>query len=231
MTDKPTFAKAPEGDPSLGQTIRTFFSHPSPRTLTAGLLIALTVRLWLGGWTLWDPILALAMCAWQPINEWLIHKYLLHFRPRQIGRFTLDFELARRHRRHHLNPWDVPTLFIPMWTVVLALVLEPVLFFLLLPTVPLASSAVTMAVGIGLFYEWSHFLPHVGYRPTLTWWRNVVKYHRLHHFKNERYWMGVSSNLGDMVLGTFPQAREVPQSETVRDILARGDGSEQVAGS
>ena len=219
----PGFARAPTGDPSLAQTVRTFFRNPSPCLLSIALMVALVVRARMAQWTPWDAVLALGLIAFQPLNEWLIHSYILHFRPRTFGPFTLDFRLAKTHRAHHMNPWDVPTLFIPLWAIGAALVVEPLLFYVLLPTTALAATGLTTALAIGVFYEWSHYLPHTAYRPKSSWWRNVVKYHRLHHFKNERYWMGVSSNLGDMLLQTFPQPREVAHSATVRDILARGD--------
>jgi hypothetical protein len=40
----------------------------------------------------------------------------------------------------------------------------------------------------------------------------------LHHFKHEGYWMGVSSNLGDRLLGTNPDQRSVPKSPTARSL-------------
>jgi hypothetical protein len=44
----------------------------------------------------------------------------------------------------------------------------------------------------------------------------------LHHFKNERYWFGVTSIVGDRVIGTLPDQREVPRSPTARTL--RGEG-------
>ena len=48
--------------------------------------------------------------------------------------------------------------------------------------------------------------------------------HRLHHFKNEHYWMGVTMHLGDRVLGTLASPKEVPTSPTCRDLLGQDDG-------
>ena len=168
-------------------------------------------------------LVAGVLIALQPVTEWLIHAYVLHLKPIHIGRFTFDPRLARVHRAHHLDPWDLPSLFIPLRTIAIGLVVEPLLFFGLLPSHALAMTALTTATAIGLFYEWSHFLPHTAYRPKLKWWRDVIKYHRLHHFKNEHYWMGVSSSLGDKLLGTFPNVHDVANSDTVRTLLSRDD--------
>ena len=45
-------------------------------------------------------------------------------------------------------------------------------------------------------------------------WRN----HRLHHFKNEHYWHGITQTLADRVLGTDPDQRDVDRSATARTL-------------
>ena len=45
-------------------------------------------------------------------------------------------------------------------------------------------------------------------------WRN----HRLHHFKNEHFWHGVTNNLSDKMLGTNPDQRDVSKSKTARTL-------------
>src|SRR6202043_1216181 len=83
---------------------------------------------------------------------------------------------------------------------------------------PLTLTGIAFAY-LGLFrYEWSHFLIHTPYVPKSRWYRTIWRNHRLHHFKNEDYWMGVSSNLGDRVLGTNPDQRAVPKSQTARTL-------------
>ena len=41
------------------------------------------------------------------------------------------------------------------------------------------------------------------------------------HFKNENYWWGITSALGDDLLHTFPKPQEVSKSETVLDLEKR----------
>ena len=69
-----------------------------------------------------------------------------------------------------------------------------------------------------LRYEWSHFLIHTPYVPKSNWYRTIWRNHRLHHFKHERYWLGVSSNFGDRILGTNPDQRTIPRSPTARTL-------------
>jgi sterol desaturase/sphingolipid hydroxylase (fatty acid hydroxylase superfamily) len=71
-------------------------------------------------------------------------------------------------------------------------------------------------------YEWCHFLIHTPYRPRSRYYRNIWRSHRLHHFKNEHFWFGVSSDAADRVLGTSPEQSGVPKSETVRTLGVGG---------
>jgi sterol desaturase/sphingolipid hydroxylase (fatty acid hydroxylase superfamily) len=67
-------------------------------------------------------------------------------------------------------------------------------------------------------YEWTHFLIHSSYRPRRSVYRAIWRAHRLHHFRNERYWFGVTMHLGDRVLGTYPAKDAVPASLTARTL-------------
>jgi sterol desaturase/sphingolipid hydroxylase (fatty acid hydroxylase superfamily) len=68
------------------------------------------------------------------------------------------------------------------------------------------------------WYEWAHYLMHAPYRPKSQWFRNVSRNHVLHHFKNEHYWFGVTTSIGDRVLGTRPDGSTIPVSPTVRTL-------------
>jgi hypothetical protein len=50
--------------------------------------------------------------------------------------------------------------------------------------------------------------------PRNRYYKAIRRSHHLHHYKNERYWFGVTSNMG----GTYPEAAEVPRSKTARDL-------------
>jgi sterol desaturase/sphingolipid hydroxylase (fatty acid hydroxylase superfamily) len=67
-------------------------------------------------------------------------------------------------------------------------------------------------------YEWSHFLIHTPYRPRGRYYRAIWRGHRLHHYKNEHFWFGVTSTVADHLLRTAPDQRSVPKSETARTL-------------
>jgi hypothetical protein len=166
------------------------------------------------------------MVAIFPFAEWAIHVYLLHVRPVRGRR--LESAAAREHRRHHerpndltlilLGPLEIAQLFlfvVPLTAAVAALATWPL--SALPPAGGLLTAVLTGYVLVGL-YEWTHFLIHTAYRPRSRYYRSIWRTHRLHHFKNEHFWHGITSNVSDRVLGTFPDQREVPRSPTARTL-------------
>ena len=60
---------------------------------------------------------------------------------------------------------------------------------------------------------------HTRYRPSSRLYARLARNHRLHHFRNERYWLGVTSNSGDRILRTLPRSKtDVPLSDTARTL-------------
>lgn len=213
-------AGSPTGNPSLAEVGTTFYRYGSPRLLSIGLAASLVARLAVGAWSPWDLAVVAAFLLWQPFQEWLIHVHVLHWRPRRILGVHVDPVLSRKHRSHHVDPWQVSNLFIPKATIIMSFCLQAPLFLWLMP-LPLALTAMASLFAIGLTYEWVHYLIHTAYRPRSRAFRKVWQYHRLHHFKNENYWMGVTMHLGDQVFGTMPEPKQVPLSPTARS-LAEG---------
>jgi hypothetical protein len=56
-------------------------------------------------------------------------------------------------------------------------------------------------------YEWSHFLFHTAYRPRSARYRRLKANHRRHHWRDQRSWLGITSNLADRTIGTLPRDR------------------------
>jgi sterol desaturase/sphingolipid hydroxylase (fatty acid hydroxylase superfamily) len=208
---------------------RTFIRRPSPKVIGAAIGLALAARLAIGEWSWLDLAVVAMLIGLQPFNEWLIHVGLLHSKPRRLGPFTIDLPTARLHRWHHRNPTVLETVLIPA-------PLIAALFLLIMATMWLLSWPLSLIGGdhSGLFltaclagfmlvgsYEWCHFLIHTAYRPRSTYYKGIWRSHRLHHFKNEHYWFGVSSDAADRVLGTSPDHRSVPKSRTARNLGAR----------
>ena len=204
---------------SLGETFAEFVKHPSPWMMLSIVVAAVVVRVVVGDWRVSDLWAPLAFVALFPFIEWVIHVFVLHWRPRRLGRVTVDTLLARKHREHHADPRDIPLVFIPWQTMIGLMVGTPILPLLLFPRVGQAMTFVfTMGV-VGLVYEWTHFLVHSDYRPKSRAYRAIWRHHRLHHFKNEHYWMTVTTaNTADRVLGTSPDPSTVKTSRTAKNL-------------
>ena len=69
-----------------------------------------------------------------------------------------------------------------------------------------------------LAYEWTHYLIHSAYRPRSRLYRGIWRAHRLHHYRNERYWFGVTMHQADRILRTYPDKDAVPLSATARTL-------------
>lgn len=216
-------ASPPDNLPRTGgEALRKFVTHPSPLLIGAFVLIFGGWRLALGDFTWVDALLALAIVAYFPFNEWLIHVTILHWRPRRIFGRTLDFYLPKTHRRHHADPWNIEWVFIPRHVHFWTLITIALLLLVAWPWKELVLTGVTVYLILGLHYEWVHFLAHIPWCPDIGYYQRRVREHRYHHFRNENYWWGVSMGLGDRVLHTAPAVADVGRSDTRYDLDSRG---------
>jgi hypothetical protein len=205
-------ADAPGAPASLGEAARVFLRHPSPRFLAGALIASLAVRTAIADFSRWDAVLALGIAAGWPLLEWTIHVFVLHAKP--IAGFALDWDVPRKHRAHHCDPWEESLIFIPLQGFLVAVPLLVLLAVGLAPTAPLAATAVTVTLLFALHYEWVHFLVHTRYRPRTRLYARLWRNHRLHHFRNEHYWYGVTMLGGDRLLRTSPAPDAVATSPT-----------------
>jgi hypothetical protein len=223
----------PRRDPSARLSLRDcwrdFARRRSPQMIGAAIAGAALLRARQGPPRAGDAKIAAGLVAAEPFTEWLIHVYLLHSRPVRMGGRRFDLPAAREHREHHAQPARLEGVLVP--TPVLAgflALLAAIAHALALPIARItggdrrtgaATGTLTAYVILGV-YEWSHYLIHTPYVPRTGVYGAIRRSHRLHHYKNERYWFGVTSNVGDRVLGTFPDQRAVPRSATARALHA-----------
>jgi hypothetical protein len=110
-------------------------------------------------------LIPLVMLATFPFVEWLIHVDILHWRPRTLGRVTLDPLLARKHREHHADPRDVALVFIPCQALPWLLPADTAIALLAFPRLGLGLTFLVGVVALGFGYQWTHYLIHSDYRP------------------------------------------------------------------
>ena len=193
-----------------------FVRHRSPQLLMAELVIVVAARGFWGGFSWIDAAILGGILLTQPFTEWLIHVYVLHVRPRGPVSRGLDWAAGRSHRLHHRDPADLTWQFIHPSAVVGGFAINIVLIAVNPHTATYSVGAVAMT----LAYEWTHFLIHTDVRPRNPFYRTLWRHHRLHHFRNENYWYGVTGRFGDRVLRTLPDKNDVPVSPTAATALA-----------
>lgn len=205
----------------LADAAREFIRHPSPWMIGTALVISVAARTAVGDWQLTDLLVPAAMLAAFPFFEWIVHVFVLHWKPRTIGRITVDSLLARDHRRHHVDPRDIPLIFIP-WPALLWILPAAITVALLgFPRVGLGLTFLSFLTLLGLTYEWCHYLIHSDYTPKSPVYRAVWRNHRQHHYKNEHYWFTVTTaGTADRLLRTCPDPAAVPTSPTSKNLHA-----------
>src|SRR4051794_34141194 len=213
---------------TIGAAWRGWTRKRSPRILATGLVLAVGLRIALGGFSWRDAVAAAAMLVVYPFGEWAIHVYLLHLKPFRWRGRMVELPTATSHRLHHEAPHDLNMIvFAPVEALSLLVLVVPLvvgalcgvvgLFFGAVP-LGVAVTAGTVAYALILAYEWTHYLIHTAYRPRGRYYRSVWRTHRLHHFKNEHYWHGITNPISDRVLHTNPDQRDVPRSATARTL-------------
>lgn len=200
---------------SSGRVIVLFFGAASAaRFLLGGL-----------GWS--DLLAVVAVLVLLGPVEWVIHRWLLHAKPGNVVGELLGTRDS--HERHHRDPEDLGWLLLRRPNAIgscLAIVGPFALSAIIAVSLGLGTaqqnwSTACTATAAGLLallhYEWVHLLVHSKYRPVSRYYAHLDRNHRLHHYRNERYWLGVTVDVGDRLMRTLPDSRDaVPLSDTVR---------------
>ncbi len=219
----------PAGPLRASDVARAFARFTSPKLIVGALLAAVAVRVSLGAFSWRDLVIPVGLVAFEPLTEWVIHVYLLHARPVTLAGRRYDLLAAREHRAHHAAPAELDGVLVPTYAQFIFIhAIAAVLFALSFALAPAIGgdrvawwlSGVVAGYSILFAYEWCHFLIHSPYRPRGRYYKAIWRNHRLHHYKNEHYWFGVTSNLGDSVLGTNPGQSTVAKSPTARSLDA-----------
>lgn len=204
---------------TLATAFREFIRHPTPWMIVVFLGGSIVARILVGNWVWTDALVPVVMVVSFPLVEWLIHVFILHWRPKALGRITVDSLLSRKHREHHSNPRDIPLIFIPWQVLCGVLPLALVLGLFAFGRVGLGLTFMVTLGILGLIYEWTHYLIHTDYKPKTRLYKATWRNHRFHHYKNEHYWFTVTtSGTADRLLRTDPDPDTVEKSPTAKNL-------------
>ena len=213
-----TEASATARSTGLLPHFKGYLRYPTPKILFGYLTVALVARAVQGRPTWGDAAVAAGILAFEPFTEWLIHVFVLHMKPRTIFGRHWELSSAKGHRLHHEDPSDLDKVGVPVWATAGAVPIGAALVWFLVPR-PYGATAISTSLAMLCLYEWTHHLIHTTYRPKGRYYRSIWRTHRLHHYRNEHHWFGVTVTLGDRVLGTYPKHKtDVPLSPTARTL-------------
>ncbi|HEY5949407.1 MAG TPA: sterol desaturase family protein [Kofleriaceae bacterium] len=210
------------------QALRVFFSKRTPRTIAKIAAGSWAARLLLGPPTLRDVAAAVSAIAIWPLQEWVLHKHLLHIEPRTIAGIRIDPAFARAHRNHHADPRDIDMTLLPIKTVHQSGPLAAGLWLLAFGPTRAAVTGMATYSTMTLFYEWTHFIVHTNVKPKTAYGERVRRNHRLHHFRHEGYWFAFTLPLIDRLFGTDPDPKTITRSPTAMDLYGLRTANEVV---
>ncbi len=187
-----------------------FFTHISPVTVVIIWLPVAVYFTWSAvdnlrgkdGWFIPAAVL-LGLFLWT-ISEYLLHRFLFHFKPRTPQQERMSFLF---HGVHHAQPQCKTRLVMP---IALSIPLAAV-FFLLFSLIFGSLLGVLTWVGplfsgflVGyLIYDLTHYATH--HFPMRSGYAKYIKrYHMQHHYKTPDARFGVSSPAWDYVFRTMP---------------------------
>jgi sterol desaturase/sphingolipid hydroxylase (fatty acid hydroxylase superfamily) len=144
------------------------------------------------------PILmAAGLLIWTFI-EYLLHRFLLHYRPQAQALLAV---VEKLHLGHHRDPQDEAKITVPVFASLPIAGGLLVLFRLMAGSWEVAALLMTGSIAGYLYYEAVHFWIHCGSRGG-RWMQQGRANHFFHHFKDQHRCFGVTTPLWDRLLGT-----------------------------
>jgi hypothetical protein len=197
-----------------------FFKHFSIKLFLLLALALLGMAIYLGPATflpsLWILLIPVLLA---PFFEWAAHKYLLHRIVDPIndpGNYAYMLVL---HYKHHWEPTNIKSIFAPISAAFSIFIVFFPVGYLLFRDIQMLLLFEFGIVGYFLFYEWIHLAHHIpSYKPITAYGKNIRNAHSWHHYKNENFWWGVTNPLGDYLLGTFKDPKEVESSPSAKSL-------------
>jgi sterol desaturase/sphingolipid hydroxylase (fatty acid hydroxylase superfamily) len=187
-----------------------FFTHISPITVIVIWLPIAIYFTWTAvsnlqdqsGWFIPVGIL-IGLFLWT-LSEYLLHRFLFHFKPRTPRQERLAFLF---HGVHHAQPQEKSRLVMP---VALSIPMAALFYFAfeliignLLSSPDWVGPLFTGFLVGYLIYDLTHYATH--HFPMRSGYAKYIKrYHMQHHYKTPDARFGVSSPIWDYVFGTMP---------------------------
>jgi sterol desaturase/sphingolipid hydroxylase (fatty acid hydroxylase superfamily) len=143
-------------------------------------------------------LMAVGLLVWTLI-EYLLHRFLLHYRPQMPALVAV---VEKLHLGHHRDPRDEAKITVPVFASLPIAGGLLALFRLVSGSGEMAALLLVGSITGYLYYETVHFWIHCGARRG-RWLRQQLANHLFHHFKDQHRCFGVTTPLWDRLLGTY----------------------------
>ncbi|XP_071092208.1 fatty acid 2-hydroxylase-like [Haliotis cracherodii] len=132
--------------------------------------------------------------------EYVIHRWVFHLKPPTQYPIILQLHFLL-HGQHHKAPMEKGRLVFPL---VPANILAVIMYSLVRLVCPrLMTLSVISGTVLGyMMYDLIHYYLHHG-SPSLTYFKNLKRYHVKHHFEQQHKGFGISSKLWDYPFNTL----------------------------
>jgi dihydroceramide fatty acyl 2-hydroxylase len=145
----------------------------------------------------WPVLIALGGVGWTFI-EYLLHRFLLHYRPQTP---VLRAVVEALHLGHHREPHDEAMITVPVYASLPIAAALLGLYRLMAGGWEVAALLMVGTIAGYLYYEAVHFFIHRG-SPRRGWLARLRRQHFFHHFNDQERCFGVTTGLWDGIFGT-----------------------------
>lgn len=185
---------------TIGELAKFMADQGGPRTLVACIIVSAFCKSAFWGWQVSDVFFLSLVIMLRGCIEWVVHAYIMHAYPLPIVRLRIKTRVYDMHMNHHKEPNNLDGVLFQGRNVLASLIV--VFFIFLLIGVNFSILAVIALSGCFLVYEIFHILGHSSINLENSFFKMIVHSHRHHHSVNGRVCFGVSSALGDRIMGT-----------------------------
>jgi sterol desaturase/sphingolipid hydroxylase (fatty acid hydroxylase superfamily) len=153
----------------------------------------------------------LVVIALSPFIEYFAHVYILHAPYKVNSPIRNDF-LDDIHREHHKRPRDMSHLWGDMRLVCTSIITITILTAIIFRDSDIIIMVQMSCIIYYLIYEWFHLVAHTDLKPLTRYGKYMKNFHLWHHYKNDSYWYGITSPIGDILFGKFKNPHKTEKS-------------------
>ncbi len=152
-----------------------------------------------------------------PLIWFLLHRYVLH--SQWMYKMPLMASTWKRiHYDHHQDPNHLEVLFGALYTTLPTILLISAPIGWLIGGIGAMLTAIASGLLMTAFYEFTHCIQHLAYKPRNKALALMKARHMAHHFHDEDGNFGITNFFWDRLFGTFYEVSSRPKSSTVFNI-------------